>query len=329
MVKRQKLSQQQKRRIAHNQQQLQQTHLPKKSNVQCEHHQGVVISRFGEQADVATSDKTIIRCHLRQNLGSIVSGDEVIFHLDTPQQGIIEAVEPRTSEFQRPTPHGGLKTVVANIDQIFILVAPQPEFSSMLLDRYLVASTLANIKTFIVFNKIDVLSKQALCQLQKDLSYYQDLGYPLFFISCHQEDTLQKLKQQCQQHKSIFVGQSGVGKSTLLNTMIPQANALTGEISDTSQLGMHTTTTSTLYFMPESGHIIDSPGIRAFSLTHITFEQLTQGFIDIATLSHQCKFRNCRHRQEPGCAVIAAKDSGQLHPQRFQNFQTIAKEIQD
>ena len=327
MAKRQKLSLQQKRRVASSKQNKlkQRSAAPSFEN---DHlgplQKGVVISRFGEQADVADGNKTVYRIYLRQNLGSCVSGDKVLFRLNEQSQGVIEAIEPRTSELTRPTPYAGVKTIVANVDQIFVMVAPFPDYSSLILDRYLVACELAGITTHIMLNKTDLLDPEKQAFFDQQISLYQQLGYQVFSSSCKTGQGIEALKQQMAGKENIFVGQSGVGKSSLINQLLPDVTALTGQVSENSRLGTHTTTASRLYFLPDSGFIIDSPGVREFGLSHIEPELIIQGFIELQPLQGDCKFRNCQHQNEKGCALIRAAEQGTISKQRLKNYQKIA-----
>jgi len=327
VAKRQKLSLQQKRRVASSKQNKlkQRSAAPSFEN---DHlgplQKGVVISRFGEQADVADGNKTVYRIYLRQNLGSCVSGDKVLFRLNEQSQGVIEAIEPRTSELTRPTPYAGVKTIVANVDQIFVMVAPFPDYSSLILDRYLVACELAGITTHIMLNKTDLLDPEKQAFFDQQISLYQQLGYQVFSSSCKTGQGIEALKQQMAGKENIFVGQSGVGKSSLINQLLPDVTALTGQVSENSRLGTHTTTASRLYFLPDSGFIIDSPGVREFGLSHIEPELIIQGFIELQPLQGDCKFRNCQHQNEKGCALIRAAEQGTISKQRLKNYQKIA-----
>ncbi len=342
MAKRQKLSLQQKRRVADAQQRkTQQKKAQRKKEVPAsnidesqlgEPMQGIVISRYGEQADVTpvesgSSEPAIYRVYLRQNLGSCVSGDRITFRLDQQSSGVIEAIYPRTSELTRPTPHAGVKTIVANVDQIFVVVACFPDYSSLILDRYLVACELAGITTHIVLNKTDLLDAEQLDYFEQQLAIYQSIGYQTFKVSAEQPDSLKQLLDTMSGKENILVGQSGVGKSSLINQLLPNALAVTGEVSQNSRLGTHTTTASRLYFLPQSGCIIDSPGVREFGLSHIDEDELINGFIDLHPFLGQCKFRNCRHLNEKGCAVLEAANNQKISPQRWDNYQKIYQQI--
>ncbi len=330
MAKRQKLSLQQKRRVAKSKGKKlkQQAAQPDIHEEQLGGSQtGIVISRFGEQADVADAQQKVYRVYLRQNLGSCVSGDRVLFRLDDQNNGVIEAIEPRRSELNRPTPYAGVKTIVANVDQILIVVAPFPAYSSVILDRYLVACELANIPPVIVFNKSDLIETDEQAFYQQQQAIYRAIGYTVYEVSCKQAATLNPLGKQLLGKENIFVGQSGVGKSSLINALLPKAQAETGLVSENSKLGTHTTTASKLFFLEDNGFIIDSPGVREFALSHIQPEQIIDGFIDLKPFHGDCKFRNCRHLNEKGCGLSEALKQGRVTAQRLENYQKIVQSL--
>ncbi|WP_144393923.1 small ribosomal subunit biogenesis GTPase RsgA [Pleionea sediminis] len=326
MAKRQKLSLQQKRRVAKSKgNKLKQK---TEDSVVLQEQlgpalSGVVISRFGEQADVADQTQTVYRVYLRQNLGSCVSGDRVIFRLDEQNHGVIEAIEPRRSELNRPTPYAGVKTIVANVDQIFVVVAPFPAYSSVILDRYLVACELAQIPTSIIFNKHDLIKESEEEYFNQQKTIYNKIGYKVLEVSCKTNKCIDELQSMLKEKESIFVGQSGVGKSSLIKALMPQAEVETGEVSENSKLGTHTTTASRLFFLANDGFIIDSPGVREFGLSHIDTESIINGFVDLKQFVGHCKFRNCQHIQEKGCALHQAVIDGKIEKQRLENYQKI------
>lgn len=327
MAKRQKLSLRQKRRVAsRNEKKLAAT-----INVSDESlgdlQSGIVISRYGEQADVADEKRQVHRLYLRQNLGSCVSGDRVVFRLDHQGNGVVEAIEPRSSELTRPTAHAGVKTIVANVEQIFIVIAPLPDYSSLILDRYLVACELANIQAFIVLNKTDLLNQTQQQYFDQQLAIYRNVGYTCFTANCKQGFGIDHLLKQMTGKENILVGQSGVGKTSLINQLLPDVEALTGQVSENSRLGTHTTTASRLYFLPESGCIIDSPGVREFGLSHIEPEQLFDGFVEFRPYLGGCKFRNCKHLNEKGCALLKSAQDKNISVQRLENYQKIYQQI--
>jgi len=329
LAKRDKLTQRQKRQIAKTQQR-------KISDEQSltqighlgEQRKGLMISRFGEQADVLDHQSNkVFRCFLRQNLGSPVPGDRLIFRLDPVDKGIIESIEDRQSLLQRPSPHQGLKPVVANINQVFILVAPLPDFSSVLLDRYLIAIENAGLPITIVANKWDLQSEIEAQSIEKQLSIYSQIDYPVLKISTKDDIGKTAFVEAISNHFSILVGQSGVGKSSVINWLFPSESLTTKTISDNSRLGQHTTTASQLFCLDKNnsdhGFIIDSPGIREFGLWHLDTNEIASGFREFQTYLGSCKYRDCQHTKEPGCKIIKAVKDGLIMEERWLNYQKI------
>ena len=291
--------------------------------------EGLVVAHFGTLVEVQvteapTTDPTAapaptVQCHFRANVGAIVAGDRVVLR-QGQSHGVIEAVLPRTSLLSRPDPRGQLKPVAANIDFIVLVITPEPPPSSVLIDRYLVAAELQNIPIKILLNKTDLLTELNEASIDALLNLYRAIGYPVLESSVVTERGLEELQQQLDQHISVFVGQSGVGKSSLVNALLPGVNAKVGELSETSGLGRHTTTNARLFHFPSGGSLIDSPGIREFGLWHLEPENLIEGFREFDAWRFDCKFRDCSHQAEPGCALQAAAERGDLHPQRLKNY---------
>ena len=282
---------------------------------------GIVISRFGQQVDIADQDFNTIRCFLRRAKEVPVVGDKATFrrqeNLDT---GVLVEFEPRTSLLKRPTPHHGIKPVAANIDLIALLLAPELGFSEMLLDRYLVAAESSNIPVWLVFNKWDLLNDEERNEIQKRLKTYQDIGYPIYFISAKHGDKVEELVKDLRGKQLLLAGQSGVGKSTLIKYLFPDLEVATADISETSGLGTHTTTASRLYKLDDDTFLVDSPGVREFGLWHLEDADIQQGFIEIYKLAEHCKFRDCKHIKEPGCAVLTAAKNGDIAESRMKNY---------
>lgn len=329
MAKRDKLTQRQKRQIAQTQQRKKSAEAALSQLGQLgEQKAGLMVSRYGEQADVLElSGGKVYRCFLRQNLGAPVPGDRVHFRLDNNCHGVIESLKERTSVLQRPSPHQGLKPVVANINKVLVLVAPLPDFSAILLDRYLIAIENAGIDISIVANKWDLESEIEEQSIEQQLSIYQQLNYPILKVSTKKDLGKEALKKTIWGHSSILVGQSGVGKSSIINWLFPDQSLVTKEISDNSRLGQHTTTASQLFCLSENsitdGFIIDSPGIREFGLWHLDVQQIASGFCEFAPYLGSCKYRDCQHINEPGCEIVKAVKSGKILQQRWMNYQKI------
>lgn len=285
---------------------------------------GVVISRFGAEADVELEGGEQLRCHLRRKLENLVCGDNVLCEKKDVGKGVVVEMLPRETVLERPIRYQGLKAVAANLNQICIVVSTEPDFTELILDKYLAAAELAGIKATIIFNKVDLATVDD--ALRKRLQCYQELNYTIIWTSVKSGEGMEQLSQQLESHSSVFVGQSGVGKSSLINYLLPGVNADVSGISDNSGLGTHTTTASRLYHLGETGRIIDSPGIRDFSMEHIAKNRLAQGFVEITEYSEMCKFRNCLHLKEPGCAVKLAVEEKNIDAGRFQRYLKIMAE---
>lgn len=326
-----KLTQNQKRRIHSNNAKTLERHrrqqkkqLDWQDEMLGETQEGIVVTRYSMHADVENSQGQIFRCNLRRTLDSVVVGDRVIWREGHQQlqgiSGVIEAVQPRQNQLSRPDYYDGMKVIAANIDRIIIVSAVLPSLSLNIIDRYLVICENAQIPALIVLNKVDLLSPEQYSQAQQQLEIYQQIGYQTLMISAKTGENMQKLTALLASGTSIFVGQSGVGKSSLVNQIMPEVNAQIGDISQLSGLGQHTTTASRLYHLPQGGELIDSPGIREFGLWHLEPEQITSGYREFQYFLGTCKFRDCKHLQDPQCALRAAVEQGKIHPVRFENY---------
>jgi ribosome biogenesis GTPase len=284
--------------------------------------EGLVTAHFGVQVEVESADRSRQRCFVRANLPALVTGDRVVFRAGE-HAGVIVSLLDRTTILKRPDPYTGLKPVAANIDQVIIVIAPEPEPYADLIDRYLVAAETADIEPILLLNKIDLLADPDRAEtLEALIAPYQVLGYRVLRTSANRAD-LGDLVQQLDQRVSIFVGQSGVGKSSLVNSLLPEAALRTSELSQFNQKGQHTTTTARLFHLSKGGVLIDSPGIREFGLWHMQRSELERGFIEFGPFLGHCKFRDCKHEQEPGCALRKAIEAGAITEARFKSYQIL------
>ncbi len=293
---------------------------------------GLIIAHYGTQVEVEAIEGEDAglrqKCHLRANLGSLVTGDNVVWRQGS-ELGVIVAVLPRQSELSRPDPYGKLKVVAANIDQIIIVIAPYPEPHANLIDRYLVAAENHGITPVLLLNKTDLINDNNRAVITTLTRQYRELGYRVIDVCSKQDDSLYELQQHLSDQTSVFVGQSGVGKSSLVNALLPQANTRVGALSEATQKGTHTTTTATLFHFPGGGNLIDSPGIREFALAHIEPQAVLEGFIEIRPYLGLCKFRDCRHAKEPGCAIQAALQAGKISASRYASCQHILQSLEE
>lgn len=300
-----RLSKQQQQRIEKNQQ----------TQLAQEEQQALVIARYARHVDIQPLDapEKHYRCHVRSNIHSIAVGDIVSWQ-EEKKANVVTAVFPRRSLIERPDGLGKLKPIAANIDQLFIVLAPEPEPHLVLLDRYLLAAENAGIKANIVLNKSELLSSAD--AFDDWLAIYKALHYDVFIVSCYEQQGFAALTTALQGKTNVFVGQSGVGKSSIVNALLPEIDAPTGELSESVQKGRHTTTTSKLFNLPQGGYLIDSPGIREFHLNHLNTEQIFAGFRELHPILGQCQFRNCQHNKELGCAIQSFIESDKMHPSR-------------
>lgn len=294
---------------------------------------GTVISRYGKQADIESdTDLSVHRCYIRRTIDGLTTGDKVLFRInvkeETEQNGLVEVLQPRVSLLCRPDYYDGLKPVAANITRILIVTSKEPEFSTNIIDRYLIACTHAGIKPVIIINKSDIFTPEEKEETCRYMNTYSEIGFSSVWISTATGEGIEELRRLITGQTTILVGQSGVGKSSIINRLIPDAEAVTNTVSDISGLGQHTTTSSRLYHLPDNTTIIDSPGIREFGLWHLTGEEVIKGYPEFTEFTSRCKFRDCRHRNDPGCALVEAVNNGKVAEFRYNNYHRILESSQ-
>lgn len=292
-----------------------------------------MISRFGQHADVEVGSGEIIRCNIRRTVQSLVTGDKVIVRQAQDDGsaigGVVEAVHPRTSSLTRPDLYDGVKIIAANIDQILIVTSVVPAFTTQIIDRYLVASEDTGIKPVIILNKMDLLDADSRNDIEQALKRYESLGYPVYQVSSKSKEGIETLQGLLKDKISVFVGQSGVGKSSMINALLPDAELLTGDVSENSGLGQHTTTTARLLHLPSGGDLIDSPGVREFALWHLPADRVSWCFVEFRDYLGTCKFRDCKHQDDPGCSIREALEDGKIHQDRFNNYHRIIASLDE
>ncbi|KAF3981820.1 MAG: ribosome small subunit-dependent GTPase A [Methylococcales symbiont of Hymedesmia sp. n. MRB-2018] len=284
--------------------------------------QGLVISHLGQGIAVETSEK-IYLCQTRRKLETVTVGDQVMISKASSDQGRIEQLLPRRSLLQRPSRNNKTRPVAANIDKVYIVFAVEPACDFLLIDQYLAICENKNITAVLVLNKVDLQSEQ----IEKQLQPYQSLSYPIHRVSASENSGITELKIALNNHTNIFTGQSGVGKSSLTNVLIPDKQLKTNTVSKITKHGRHTTTVATLYHLPEGGDLIDSPGVAIFGLADLTEKQLAWGYREFQPLLEQCKFNDCRHVQDMGCAVRLAAEAGDISTLRYQRFLKLREKI--
>lgn len=290
--------------------------------------EGVVVVRHGANLAVEDAAGHVHHCLSRQNIGHPVCGDRVVWQETAPGHGVVTAILPRHSVLSRPDYAGQDKPLAANLTLLVVLVAPRPEPTEYLLDQYLAAAELIGVEAMICCNKMDLLDAEERAAFAARFAHYEAIGYPLVRISLKGSPGYSGLLERLEGQTSVLVGQSGVGKSSLVKALLPDREVQVGMLSRATGLGRHTTSAATCYRLTGGGHLIDSPGVRSFRLGDIGVTDLERGFREIAPLAGHCQFGNCRHDQEPGCAVRAAVEDGRIHPDRFANFRHMAERLE-
>ncbi|MCQ8180658.1 ribosome small subunit-dependent GTPase A [Methylomonas sp. SURF-1] len=278
--------------------------------------QGLVVSHLGKGIAVEVGEQTVL-CQTLRKLDTVVVGDQVLLSLSGPEQGRIEQILPRRSVLQRPSRGDQVRPVAANLDTIFVVFAAEPECDFLLLDQYLAICENCNIDAALVFNKIDIPCSVPILD---ELKIYESLGYRLHRVSAKQQSGLDELKHLLCGQTAMFAGQSGVGKSSLTNALIPDRTLRTNSVSATTRHGRHTTTAATLYHLPDGGDLIDSPGVAIFGLAGLSEAQLAWGYREFQPYIGNCKFNDCRHAGDKDCAVRAAAEAGAISASRYQRY---------
>jgi ribosome biogenesis GTPase len=280
---------------------------------------GQVAAAYGRHYLVETGDGSRYACFPRGKKSEVACGDRVTFARIADGQGVIESVQARSTLFSRSAAHRQ-KLIAANVSQLAIVVAAEPSFSEELINRCLVAAEDQGMRSLILLNKCDL--KEAAAAALARLQPYSQAGYQVLRLSAlaHADALRAPLAHQA----TVLVGQSGMGKSTIINALLPDARAATREISAFLASGRHTTTQARLYRLDAGSTLIDCPGLQEFGLHHLSLQDIETGFIEFRDFLGRCRFQNCRHQSEPGCALQQAVTQGAIHPRRLEMFRRIS-----
>ena len=285
---------------------------------------GTVVARYGKQALVENAEGDRVLCHLRSHLESPVAGDGVIW-VRSEEAGVIIAITERLNVLHRPDIRGQLRPIAANVQLLLIVFAPEPAPQPNLLDRYLVAAEHMSVEAALILNKADLLKDNGLSQR---LERYATLGYRTLTTHSGMSDA-SDLANLIRDSTVVLVGQSGVGKSSLIQRLLPDASIRVGALSELADKGRHTTTTAELFHLPNGGRLIDSPGVREFGLGHVTPAEIALGFREFSPFLGRCRFRDCHHEREPDCALRAAVTDGSISKARFESYLQIRQSALD
>lgn len=283
--------------------------------------QGTVVAAYGKRFQVELADKKCISCVTRGKKTDLACGDVVTIKLTDKHEGVIETTLPRKTLLYRSNAFKS-KMLAANVSQIIIVLATQPSFYEALLNRCLIAAEATNIKALIVLNKCDLTDNDNAGQ---KLTLYANLGYRVLSLSAKED--ISTLRPYLQGEASILVGQSGMGKSTIINALLPDEDVRTREVSHVLDSGKHTTTAAHLYHLDTQSHLIDSPGLQEFGLHHLSTDELEHALIEFRPFLGKCRFNNCKHLQEPDCAIKDAVTANKISTERLAIYKMLRTEI--
>ncbi len=284
--------------------------------------QGLVTAAYGRHYQVESANSRFDCVARGKQSDTVTCGDRVQFKLTSPHQGVVERILPRKSLLYRSVAHRS-KLIAANVDLAVIVVAPEPSHYDMLVNRCIIAAVAAGIEVMICLNKWDLGATAE--RVYQQMSVYRDLGYPVIHVSAMHD--IDALRPYLSGKISAFVGQSGMGKSSLINALIPGTETVTADLSTALDSGKHTTTSAKMYQLDADSRVIDSPGMQAFGLNHIRADQLDDLFIEFRPYLGLCRFSNCRHTHEPGCTVLQAQSSGKISATRLNAYHEILKSL--
>jgi ribosome biogenesis GTPase len=294
---------------------------------------GLVVANYGQTLLIEAADGTTVACVARKSAGQPVCGDRVLWQRERgADHGVVVAIEPRRSLLARPDGRGKPRPLCSNVDQLIVVSAVPPAgagsgINYSLADHYLVTAELLGLEAVLIVNKIDLAGPSLAAGLQEETACYRAAGYEVRFLSARTGQGLPETDSLLRSRTSILVGESGVGKSSLLQTLLPGQAVRVGELSAASGKGRHTTTSTLLFHLPAGGDVIDSPGVREFRLWSMSPAELARGFREFEDFLGRCRFRDCRHTGEPGCAVAAGEEQGAISRRRLDSYRMILRAL--
>lgn len=292
---------------------------------------GLVIKNTGSWYLVKTDDGTTVECKVKGNFrlkgirstNPVAVGDRVQIVRNAEGTAFIHEIEERKNYIIRRASNLSKQShiLASNLDQCMLLITVNyPETSTTFIDRFLATAEAYRVPVMLVFNKVDRYDADELHYLESLIHLYTTIGYPCYRISALKEEGIDTLRSELKRKVTLLSGNSGTGKSTLINALLPQADARTGEISQVHNKGMHTTTFSEMFPLPDGGYLIDTPGIKGFGTFDMEVEEIGHYFPEIFATSAHCKYSNCTHRQEPGCAVRQAVEEHYISTSRYTSY---------
>lgn len=280
--------------------------------------EGRVITHLGKALAVETADGQVVVCHVRKRIVDVAVGDRVLWEPSDGVQGLVVEVFPRSSVLVRPARGGRLRTVAANLDRVWVVLALHPEPDFLLADQIIAVCEHRGIGAAVLLNKTDLAGSYD--ALDQALSDYSAAGYPIYRLSVRLARGLSDVREALSGACGMLAGQSGVGKSSLTNALLPDKSLRTNELSRKSGLGRHTTTAATMYRLPGGGNLIDSPGVSVFGLAEMSERDLADAYREFRRFAPHCRFGDCRHVDDKDCAVRDAVSDGRLSTDRYGRY---------